>query len=342
MKKTFLTAFLATAIAAPALAQSGEVNVYTYREPGVYSSALEAFEKETGIKVNTIFADKGLEERIQAEGANSPADVLITIDIGRIVAAKEMGISAPFESETLSQNVPAKYRDPEGHWVGLSMRGRVFYVAKDVQDPPTTYEELADPKWKGSLCTRDGQHVYNIGLIAAMIEHRGAEFAEEWLRGVKNNLVAAPSGNDRGQAKAIYAGECKIGLGNTYYIGLMKTNEKEPEQKAWAEAVNVVIPTFADNGKTHVNLSGALIMENAPNRENAIKLLEFLTSPAAQAIYAGKVYEYPVKEGVELDPIVAALGELNADDTPLAEIAKNRKTASELVDKVGYNEGPSS
>jgi len=338
--KTATLAFGLVLPLAPAFAAE-EVNIYSYREPGVYSAAIEAFQAETGIVVNTIFADKGLEERIQTEGANSPADVLISVDIGRITSAKDMGLSQAFQSDIIDANVPAALRDPEGHWVGLSMRGRVFYISKErVDTPPTTYEELADPKWAGRICTRDGQHVYNIGLIAAMIAHNGEQATQVWLTGLRDNLTTAPTGNDRAQAKAIFSGECDVAIANTYYVGLMQTNDKEPEQKDWANAINVVMPTFVDNGKTHVNISGALLMKNAPNKDNAIKLLEYLSSDRAQAIYAGKVFEYPVKSGVELHPIVAGLGVLNADDTPLVDVAQNRKLASELVDKVDFNGGP--
>lgn len=339
----FGAALAGLTLALPVPAEAQELNIYSYRQPGIMDPLFAAFEEETGIKPNLVFAKEGLEQRIQAEGENSPADLLITVDIGRIDEAVQLGLAQPIESQTIEEAVPAAVRSLEDGWTGLSMRARVFYVSKDrVENPPTTYEALADPEWEGRICTRSGQHVYNIGLFAAMVVHHGEEAAKEWLQGLKNNLASAPSGNDRAQAKAIFAGECDIGIGNSYYVGLMKTNEKEPEQQEWAEAINVVLPTFEGTGKTHVNVSGAVLLKNAPNKDTAVRFLEFLVSERAQELYAKSVYEYPVVEGVPLDPIVASLGELNPDETPLTDIAAARQTASELVDEVDYNAGPDS
>lgn len=318
------------------------VNVYSYRQPDLIKPVLDAFTAETGIETEVLFLDKGLEDRILAEGANSPADVILTVDIARLTNAKEKGVTQPIEDAEVNANIPAEYRDPEGHWVGLTKRARVVYASKDrVQEDALTYAELADPKWKGRLCMRSGQHDYNLALFSAAIAHWGEEKTEEWLRGLKANLAKKPDGGDRPQAKAIYAGECDIAIGNTYYVGLMQTNEKEPEEKEWANAIRVIMPTF-ENGGTHVNISGAALAKNAPNRENAVKLIRFLSSPKAQQIYAEQVFEYPVQPGLEPSPVVKAFGELNADTLPLSEIAKNRKTASELVDRVGVDDGPSS
>ncbi|WP_428699683.1 Fe(3+) ABC transporter substrate-binding protein [Stappia sp.] len=329
------------AIATPAVAE-GEVNIYSYRQPFLIEPLLEAFTKETGIKANVIFASDGLAERIEAEGANSPADVLLTVDIGRLDGAKQLGITQPVSSEVVNGNVPAAYRDPEGHWIGLTTRARIVYASKErVEQDAITYEELADPKWKGKICTRSGQHVYNVALFASMVSHLGAEEAEKWLAGLRDNLARKPSGNDRGQVQAIFAGECDISLGNTYYMGAMLTNEKEPEQKDWANSVKILFPNAGDRG-THVNISGVVMAKHAPNPDAALKLVEFLSSEEAQHIYAEANNEYPVKPGVEISEMVASWGELNADTLPLDEIAKNRKTASELVDKVGYNDGPAS
>ncbi|MGQ7790957.1 Fe(3+) ABC transporter substrate-binding protein [Faunimonas sp. B44] len=329
--------------AGPSLSQAAEVvNVYTYRQPELIQPLLDAFTKETGIATRVIFADRGLEERIRAEGANSPADVLLTVDINRLAAAKEAGITAPLANAAIEANVPAEYRDPEGEWFGLTMRGRVVYASKDrVPEEAITYEELADPKWKGRICTRSGQHVYNIGLFSAMVAHLGAEGAEKWLTGLKNNLAVKPAGGDRDQAKAIFAGQCDIALGNTYYVALMMTNEKEPEQKEWASAIKVLMPNAGDRG-THVNISGMALAKNAPNRDNAVKLMEFLSGDEAQRIYAETNHEYPVEKGIAVSDIVASFGDLKPDTLPLAEIAKHRQEASELVDKVGYDDGPSS
>ncbi|MBB4064183.1 Fe(3+) ABC transporter substrate-binding protein [Gellertiella hungarica] len=335
-----LTLAAATSHALPALAD-GEVNIYSYRQPELIQPLLDAFTKETGIETNVLFLDKGLVERIQAEGANSPADVILTVDISRLTEAVEAGVTQPVDDAKINDHIPAQYRDPKGNWFGLTTRGRVVYASRDrVPENEITYEELSDPKWKGRICTRDGQHSYNIGLFASMIAHHGAEYTEKWLTGVKNNLTRKPDGSDRSQAKAIFSGECDIALGNSYYVGLMMTNEKEPEQKEWAGAIKVLFPNAKDRG-THVNISGVSLAKNAPNKENGIRLMEFLASPEAQKIYAEQVFEYPVAPGAEPSEIVKSFGPIKPDPLPLAEISAHRKEASELVDKVGFNDGPS-
>ncbi|QRM54292.1 Fe(3+) ABC transporter substrate-binding protein [Sinorhizobium sp. BG8] len=329
----------ATGLASGAHAD-GEVNVYSYRQPDLIKPLLDAFQKETGVTANVLFLDKGLVERIQAEGANSPADVILTVDISRLTEAKDAGVTQSVKSEIIDSDIPAQYRDPDGNWFGLTTRGRVVYASKErVPETEITYEDLADPKWKGRICTRDGQHSYNIGLFASMLARHGEAETEKWLTGLKNNLAKKPDGSDRDQAKAIFAGECDIALGNTYYVGLMMTNEKEPEQKEWASAIKVLFPNSNDRG-THVNISGMAMAKNAPNKENAQKLMDFLASGEAQEIYAEQVFEYPVMPGKEPADIVKGFGQIKPDTLPLSEIAANRKKASELVDKVGYNDGP--
>lgn len=325
----------AMTLAAPGLAQAqGEVNVYTYREQKLIQPLFDAFTKETGIKVNVVSASSGLEQRIKTEGANSPADVLLTVDIGRLEDAVQAGITQPIKSEVIEKTVPAALRDPEGHWAGVSMRARVIYASKDrVKQDAITYEELADPKWKGKICIRSGQHIYNNALIAAMIEKHGEAKAEEWLKGLKANLAQKPSGGDREQARDVAAGKCDIGIGNTYYYALMLNN---PQQKAWADATKVILPTFAGGG-THVNVSGVVLVKNAPNKANAMKLIEWLAGDTAQHMYADSTFEYPVKAGIKLNDIVAGYGKLNADPMPLAKIAQNKKAAANLVDKVGFD-----
>jgi iron(III) transport system substrate-binding protein len=346
----YLGKFLKTAIAVPfgaALLVSsamadGVVNVYSYRQPELIKPLLDAFTADSGIKTNVLFLDKGLEEKIAEEGQNSPADVILTVDIGRIQAAQDKGVTQPLADEVINKDIPAQYRDPQGNWFGVTTRARVVYASKErVKEDAITYEELADPKWKGRICTRSGQHVYTIGLIASMIAHHGAEKTEEWLRGVKANLARKPDGGDREQAKAIFAGECDIALGNTYYVGQMQTNEKQPEQKEWAASIKVLFPNANDRG-THVNISGMALAKYAPNKDNAVKLMEFLASDKGQKLYGEQVFEYPVEPGIKPSAIVAAWGTLKPDTLPLAEIAKYRKAASEMVDKVGFDEGPAS
>ncbi|MBO9655633.1 MAG: Fe(3+) ABC transporter substrate-binding protein [Agrobacterium tumefaciens] len=326
---------------APAALAEGEVNVYSYRQPELIQPLLDAFTKETGIETNVLFLDKGLVERIQAEGVNSPADVLLTVDIARLVEAKEGKVTQPVLGDpVIEKDIPANLRDPEGEWFGLTTRGRVVYASKErVTQKDITYEELADPKWKGKICIRDGQHSYNIALIASMIAHHGVDYTRTWLTGLKNNLARKPDGTDRSQAKSIFSGECDIALGNTYYVGLMLTNDREPEEKEWAGSVRVIFPNAGDRG-THVNISGMALTKYAPNKDNALKLMEFLASREAQEIYAKQVFEYPVLPGAEPSDVVKGFGPIHPDKLPLTDIAAHRKQASELVDEVGFNDGP--
>ncbi|MEM8650743.1 MAG: Fe(3+) ABC transporter substrate-binding protein [Pseudomonadota bacterium] len=336
-----LTAFGVTLSASAAVA-GDQVNIYSYRQPDLIAPLLEAFTKETGIKTQVQFLKKGMVEKLKAEGANSPADVILTVDIGRLSSINNEGLTQSVTNDTINGNIPANYRDPSGNWFGLTTRGRVVYASKDrVSQDTITYEDLADPKWKGKICTRSGQHAYNVALIASMIANKGAEFTENWLTGVKENLARVPDGNDRAQAKGIFSGECDLGLGNTYYVGLMQNNEKDPEQKEWAKSMKVLFPNSEDRG-THVNISGMALAKHAPNKDAAIKLMEFLSSGEAQEIYAEKVYEYPIKPGAKPSATVAGFGEIKPDTLSLDDIAKLRKQASQLVDKVGYDNGPSS
>jgi iron(III) transport system substrate-binding protein len=333
-----LLAVLSTAaFAAPALAD--EVNVYSYREPDLIKPLLEDFTKTTGVNVNFIYAKDGLIERMQAEGANSPADVLLTPEFGLLTRAKDAGVTAANNSADLAAAIPATLRDPEGHWFALTRRARVFYVSKDrVKETAMTYEEIADPKWKGKVCTRSGQHTYSVALIASMIAHHGKERAEQWLQGLKANLARKPAGGDRESVRDVQAGLCDVAIGNTYYMAAMLKN---PEQKAWAESVRIVFPNAADRG-THVNISGMALAANAPNKAAAEKLMAYLVSPAAQKIYAEGNSEYPVVPGVDATELVTSWGELKPDSLALTEIARLRKEASELVDKVQFDAGPGS
>ena len=322
------------AAASPTLGQ-GQVNLYSYREAKLLQPLVEAFTKDTGIKVNVISASSGLEQRIKTEGTNSPADVLLVVDVSRLEAAVQAGVTQPLNSKTVDQVVPAPYRDPEGHWAAVAMRARVVYASKDrVKQNAITYEELADPKWKGKICIRSGQHYYNIALFAAMIAKHGEAKTEEWLKGLKANLAQKPSGGDRETARDIAAGKCDLGIGNTYYWALM--NDKDPDKKPWADATKVILPSFQGGG-THVNVSGVALIKTPPNKANAIKFIEWMVGPHAQELHANATYEYPMRAGVPINKTIASYGELKKDPMPLAQIAANRKKASELVDKVGFN-----
>jgi len=318
-------------------ALAAEVNVYTTREPGLILPLLEAYTKQTGVKVNTVLVKDGLLERVRAEGDKSPADILMTVDIGNVLDLVDAGVTQPVNSSVLKSVIPAHLRGTNDHWFALSMRARVLYVAKELDVKTFTYEELADPKWKGKVCIRSGQHAYNTALAAAMIAHNGLEATEQWLRGVKANLGRKATGGDRDVARDILGGICDIGIANSYYVGRMRNAEPGSDARKWGDAINVVLPTFAKGGGTHVNVSGASVAKHAPNRDEAVKLLEYLVSEDEQHLYARANYEYPVRAGVQLDPVIASFGTLQTDALPLTEINKYRKEASRLMDKVGFD-----
>jgi len=324
---------------APAGWADGNVNIYSYREPTLVKPLIESFEKETGITVNMIYAKSGLIERLQAEGKNSPADVLLTNEFGLLTQAKKSGVTQPIASETLSAAIPEKLRDSQNHWFAMTRRARVVYASKDrVKANSIRYEDLADPKWKGRVCTRSGQHTYNVALIASMIAHHGEDEAKTWLKGLKNNLARKPAGGDREGVRDIFAGICDLAVGNSYYMAAM---QKNPKQKKWADSVKILFPN-ADERGTHVNISGAALAAHAPNKANGIRFIEFLASKPAQKIYTELISEYPVVAGVEVSDIVKIWGTLKADPLPLEKIGELRSRASRMVDEVNYNAGPSS
>ncbi|WP_102109724.1 Fe(3+) ABC transporter substrate-binding protein [Oceaniglobus roseus] len=335
MKHSALT--LATsliALAAPAMAE--EVNIYSYRQPELIQPILDGFTEKTGITTNVAFIDKGLTERLKAEGERSPADIILTVDISRLTEAKEAGVTQAVQSDVLKKNIPEALRDKDNQWFGVTYRARIVYASKDRVKPGeiTTYEDLADPKWKGRICTRSGTHVYNLGLLSAIIEHDGAEAAEKWAAGVKANLARKPEGNDRAQARAIWAGECDIALGNTYYIGEML---QDPEQTQWANAIRPEFPTFADGSGTHVNISGVAMTASAPHPDTALKFMEYLASPDAQKIYANVVNEYPADPDTPPSDLVASWGEIQPDTTSLTAIADHRAEALKIMERVDFD-----
>jgi iron(III) transport system substrate-binding protein len=317
----------------PVLAQ--EINVYSHRQPELIQPLVDAFTAETGIAVNVAFVDKGMAERLVAEGDRSPADLVLTVDIARLMQIVEADVVQPVQSDVLEANIPAEFRDPNDLWFGLTSRARVVYASKDRVAPGevTTYEDLASDKWKGRLCSRSGLHDYNVALLGAIIAHHDEAYATTWAEGLKANLARKPDGGDRDQVKAIAAGECDIAIGNTYYMGQMLA---DPEQKAWADAVTIVFPTF-EAGGTHLNISGVAMTKSAPNRENALKFMEWLSGDAAQKIYAETNFEYPVKAGVARSELVKGWGEFTADSKTLADIAAQRPAAVKIMETVNFD-----
>lgn len=336
MKKLLASAILLGLAAPQAAMAAEEVNVYSYRQPFLVEPMFNEFTQETGIKVNVKFAKKGLAESLAREGEYSPADVVLTTDISRLVELSDKKLVQAVDSNIIDENVPAQYRDSEEEWFALTLRTRSVYSSRDrVGRLPADFDymDLANPEWKGKICTRSGKHPYNISLVSAMIANHGEAEAKQWLEGVKANLARKPQGNDRAQVKAVKEGLCDLAIGNSYYLGKMVNDEK---QKSWAEAVYINFPGQQDNG-THVNVSGMAMAKYAPNKANAQKLMEFLTGDKAQHMYAEVNYEYPVKAGVERSELVASWGDFRADDVSLEKVADYHSTAIKLLDEVKFD-----
>jgi iron(III) transport system substrate-binding protein len=314
----------------------GEVNLYTYRQEVLIRPLLEAFTKETGIKVNVVYIKEGLEERLRAEGPQSPADAVLTVDVGRLIWLERNGLLQPIKSPALEAAIPAQYRHPDGMWFGVSMRARPIMVnpAKVKPGEIARYEDLADPKWKGRICVRSSGNIYNVSMLAALIAHLGQAKAEAWTRGLVANLARPPAGGDRDQIAAVAAGVCDIAIANTYYLFGMAASKDEKDRAAAAK-VKVVWPNQDDRG-VHVNLSGAAVTKSAKNRDAARRLVEFLAGDTAQRLYAESVMEYPVKPGVARAAIVAAAGTFKADTLPLASIADWQMEALKIADRAGW------
>ena len=328
---------LGLVLAAPfAVAATDEVNVYSYRKPQLIDPLFETFTQQTGIRVNSVFAKKGLLQRLKSEGRNSPADLVFTTDIGRLTDIQRAGLTQSVDSPTLRAAVPANYREPQGHWFGLTARARIIVVSKDrvtlgeIED----YEDLTDPLWQGRVCTRSAKHPYMVALTASMIAAHGYAHAKQWLDGLRNNLARRPQGNDRAQVKAIYNGLCDVAVINHYYMAKMLA---DPKQKSWAESVRVIFPNQSGRG-THMNVSGVALTKHAPHRSSAIALMEFLASEQGQALYAKENGEYPVMSGVSWNDLQQSWGKFRQDSLSLATIADHRARAVRLADEVGYDD----
>jgi iron(III) transport system substrate-binding protein len=329
-------ALLALALTSGAVAAQ-ELNLYSSRHYDTDVALYDAFAEQTGIEVNLIEASEDeLIERIKAEGANSPADVLITVDAGRLWRAEDAGLFQPVASAVLDERIPAKLRHPEGKWFGLSQRLRGIVYAKDRVDPSeiTSYENLADPKWHGRICIRSSTNVYNQSLVGSMIEAEGIEATEAWAKGLVDNLARPPQGGDTDQIKAVAAGECDVAVVNHYYFVRLLTSDSE-EDRAIAAQVDIIFPNQDGRG-VHANISGAGVIATAPNKENAIKFLEYLTTPEAQAYFAQGNHEFPVVDGVKLDPVLEQWGDIKTDAINAAKLGENNPDAVKLMDRAGW------
>lgn len=318
--------------------QEQVVNVYTHRHYDADQQLYDKFTESTGIKVNVVSASADeLIQKLELEGENSPADILITVDAGRLNWAEERALLQSVESEVLNTNIPDKFRDPEGYWFGLTFRARIFAYSKERVNPEelSSYEALTEPQWKGRVLTRSSENVYNQSLLASIIAHHGQEGAEKWAAGLLANMARSPKGSDRDQVKAVASGEGDVAIVNTYYIGIMLNDENEEERKA-AEKVGIYFPNQNDRG-THINISGAGVTRYAPNKENAIKLIEFLSGPESQKVLANINFEYPVNPSVEVSDLLKSWGSFKADEINLSVLGDNNKDAVVIFDKVGWN-----
>jgi len=322
-------------VAAPG--EGGEINIYSSRHYDTDLRLYEDFTEQTGIKVNRIEAGAdALIERIVSEGEFSPADLLITVDAGRLWRAEEAGILDPVDSEVLTERLPANLRHPDGLWFGLSTRARIIIYDRSQGRPEglETYADLADPKFRGDICARSSSNIYNISLLSSIVSHEGAAAAEQWAEGVVANFARDPQGNDTSQIEAVAAGECRISIVNTYYLARYAGGDDD--ERAIFEKVGVIFPNQQTTG-THVNVSGAGVVKGAPNRANAIRFLEYLTSQGAQRYFADGNNEYPAVSGLEAASAVERLGEFRADELDVAEIGRNQREAVEIFDRAGWN-----
>ena len=315
-----------------------EINVYSHRQPFLINPFLEAFTKKTNIKTNVVFASKGLVQRLLAEGAASPADVVLTVDIGRLRQYADKNLFAPFTSEKLRAAIPAHLRSKNNTWFGFSKRSRVIALNKSLvgKEQITRFEDLADPKWIGKICSRPGSHVYNRALLSSIIEANGSDAALAWAEGLVSNFARSPRGNDRTQIKAIFAGECEIAIVNHYYYGKLVNSTNLEEQK-WAGSVEILIPNQGNSDRgAHINISGGGLAKHSKNRKEAELLLEFLVSEEAQKLYAEINYEYPVIDTIPLPAVLSKWGKFKEDELPIERLAESYYEAQMIIDKVGW------
>jgi iron(III) transport system substrate-binding protein len=337
-KKSILASIAALALSAPALGQDKVVNIYSGRHYQTDEALYSGFTKATGIKVNRIEASEdAIIERIRNEGARSPADVMITVDAGRLWRAEQLGLFQPVKSATLESRIPASLREPGGHWFGFSTRARLiaYNKARVKEGEIRNYEDLADPKWKGRVCMRSSSNIYNLSLMGALIDHLGEQKAEQWAQGVRANLAQDPKGGDTDQLKFVAAGQCDVTISNQYYYARLARSQK-PDEKEVAAKLGLVLPNQATWG-THVNISGAGVLKNAPHRENAVRFLEYLASDDAQRYFADGNNEWPVVKSVKVDnPVLNALGDFKRDSVNVAVFGKNQPGSQKIYDRVAW------
>ena len=337
MHKILLIVFGLSILASQHTLATETINIFTYRQPALLAPMLEAYTKETGIDFKTVYAPKGLVARLQAEGQNAQADTVITVDISRVQELADSGLLAPLSSPVIARNVPAHLRAEDDSWTTLSLRARILAISKTrvAKDSLKNIEQLAEPEWRSRVCTRKGSHVYNRALLASLIAHHGEEDARAWAKGLVDNLARRPQGNDRAQAKAIYAGECDVALMNTYYFGKMKFNKGEPEQRVWADSIELVFFNQQGRGQ-HVNISAGGILKTSKNKDRARAFLAWLTSAEAQRLYTEINYEYPVNSESAPSDEVASWGSFKMDKLALPEIARLSPVAQRIINSTGW------
>lgn len=330
--------FLITAQFSPAIGQENVLNLYSSRHYQTDEALYANFTRATGIRINRIEAGEDvLVERLRSEGARSPADVLITVDAGRLWRAEQAGLFQPVKSATLEARIPASFREPNGHWFGFSLRARViaYHKAKVKPGELQAYEDLADPKWRRRVCMRSSSNIYNLSLMGALIDHLGEAGAEAWAKGVRANLARDPKGGDTDQLKSVAAGECDVTVSNQYYYARLARSQK-PEERAVAERIGIVFPNQSSWG-THVNISGAGILKHAPNRGAALQFLEYLASDEAQRYFADGNNEWPVVAGVQVhNPVLSAFGQFRHDPLNVAVLGRNQAASQRLYDRVAW------
>ena len=333
----FILSFL-TSLLFNNIVNAKELNIYSHRQPFLIKPFLELFTSKTGIKTNVVYSTKGLAQRLEAEGENSPADIILTVDIGRLYIYEDKNLLAPIKSKTLENNIPSHLKSPNNTWFGLSKRARVIVVSKDRVDENKIkrMEDLVRPEWKGRICTRPGSHVYNRALMSSMIAAHGILKAEEWAKGLVNNFARRPQGHDRAQIKAIFEGQCDISIINNYYFGKLKYSEDKTKRE-WAKSLKLIFPNQGDNDRgAHVNISGGGVVKYSKNKEAAIRLLEFLSSEEAQILYGQINFEYPANLNVKPSKELLSWGNLQEDQVPIIKIAELGPDAQKIIDKAGW------